>query len=226
MRVTTPWRRALSWNDGRPFCRSPWASMAGLLTLAVLATSHASAMPLADQERPGLDVCAAFLVKGRAWRSDIVLGQVDGIPTDLDVGIEDGTTEDGFALQRAAQSYAACVRLALVAPERSNQGSLGTRTTVLSGRGGSAPPPVSGLKNKVPPQKTRPYALECMNHLKSFKTWQAKFELAFPAEPRLQLKHWSVTSDLPTSANGRRSLNVFAQCIGQSLQVSQKPEIK
>lgn len=65
-----------------------------------------------------------------------------------------------------------------------------------------------------------------MEHLSSFKTWKVTADFSITSDAPPKVKSWTISTDLPGSASGRQSLKRFAQCIGETLQVSQKPVFK
>ena len=226
MRISDKLRPALGLLN-----RTWLSSLLGLLLAFSFCCPSVRAQTVAGQERPSLDGCASFLTSGRSWHSDMTFSRVGGTPQDLDIVISDGTSDDTFPLQRAVHSYEDCLRSALDIPkpsdERPGRASLGIGITIKSGRDlAKAASSSATTKHGAQLQKPRPHVADCREHLSAFETWNVTADFTFtPADPP-KVKNWAISSDVPASKSGRQSLKRFAQCIGDSLQVPQKPVFK
>lgn len=212
---------------------SGWTRLVSLICLSptlLIGSPSVRAQAVTEQVRPSLDNCAAVLTPGRAWRIEMVFSRVNGSFQDLDIGISDGTSDDTFVLRRAAQSFSECLARASDVPkpkdERPGKTSLGTRMTIESRTGEvKAAPPSASTKHAKQVQKRRPHIPECMEHLSSFETWSVTANFAITSEAIPKVKSWAISTDLLGSASGHKSLTRFAHCIGETLQISQKPRV-
>lgn len=188
-----------------------------LIATTTSAAENAAKVKPAEEKRPGINDCTAGLIKGRPWSSDIIFTW-----DELDVGIKDGTDDNSYPAQRAANDYGACTRKMLLPPERDGKDSYKFRMTVVP-----YAPSASRPKDKknLPTPKVRPYVTACIAGLDG-ESWKMKVDLAFATKSVPEVRSWAVSSNLPPTAENRRVINTFAECIGEAMQLSTKPEFK
>jgi hypothetical protein len=211
--------------------RTRLASTVGLFLALLVSSRSVHTQTLVGKGRPNLEDCAAVLTPGRVWHSDMIFSQLDGVPQDPDIGISDGTSDETFPLQRAAHSYMECLGLALDAPkpsdERSARTSLTTRMTIQSHHSPSKTASSSATRKLAAPVKEpRPHVPDCTEPLHAVKSWKVTADFSFTPDAPRKVKTWAISSDLPDTTSGRKSLRHFAQCLGKTLLVSQKPVFK